>query len=308
MYYPPSGFYFSLNFEGFGSSDASFAEASGLTVELAYEEINEGGENHFNYRVPSRVKYPHLVLKRGLVIKKSPVAEWCVNSMQKSLASSIKTRTVTLKLLDPKKSGSSLAAWVFYNAYPVKWDITGFNAQASEFAVENLELAYSYFEYVPENKMRGGAVPKPPDQTKARRNQMKAIRQAEIRNNRKWANNAKKQALKNAMALHKKTTKRMGELKKLLGPGPASKLALTSAAKKALIASGSGTSKDDIKNKINELRAKYMAEMKMMNMMKKKVEKRIKKLGGKAPALATASAAASKVAGLAGKIFGLKKP
>jgi phage tail-like protein len=51
--------------------------------------------------------------------------------------------------LDPNKPSSSLATWAFFDAYPVKWKISKFNAQQSEIVTESIELTYTYFEYMP---------------------------------------------------------------------------------------------------------------------------------------------------------------
>ena len=54
MYYPPQGFYFSVTIiGGTDSKDSSFHEIGGINMELATDNIKEGGENHLNYRVPS---------------------------------------------------------------------------------------------------------------------------------------------------------------------------------------------------------------------------------------------------------------
>ena len=38
-----------------------------------------------------------------------------------------------------------LEAWSFIQAYPVKWSISGFNAQANEIVTETIDLSFQYF-------------------------------------------------------------------------------------------------------------------------------------------------------------------
>ena len=41
-----------------------FQDVSGLSFEIETETFVEGGENRFEYKLPKRIKYPNLVLKR----------------------------------------------------------------------------------------------------------------------------------------------------------------------------------------------------------------------------------------------------
>src|SRR5438477_11423574 len=49
-----------------GMTQAVFAEASGISIEMAVEEIEEGGNNDFVHRMPGRSKVSNLTLKRGI--------------------------------------------------------------------------------------------------------------------------------------------------------------------------------------------------------------------------------------------------
>ena len=54
---------FSAEFEGLEAG--RFHEVSGLSVEVEVIEFSEGGNNNFIHKLPGRVKYPNIVLKRG---------------------------------------------------------------------------------------------------------------------------------------------------------------------------------------------------------------------------------------------------
>ena len=70
FYYPPSGFHFKVEFIGVDGmntdTEQRFQEVSGLSFEVETEPLREGGENRFEYKLPKRIKYPNLILKRGL--------------------------------------------------------------------------------------------------------------------------------------------------------------------------------------------------------------------------------------------------
>jgi len=142
--YPPVGFYFELSFTGISSSvEASFKEVSGITMEMGVEEIPEGGENRFVHRVPTGTKYQNLVLKRGMVPSGSELAQWCFDTIGGGLGETISPKGIVVSLLNEK--GSPLKSWSFANAWPVKWEVSEFNAMEGEVVIETLEFAFSYF-------------------------------------------------------------------------------------------------------------------------------------------------------------------
>ena len=73
LLYPPPAFHFKVEVAGIGAgNDVRFSDVSGLSMELATEELAEAGENRFIQKYPVRAKYPELVLKRGLLATDSP--------------------------------------------------------------------------------------------------------------------------------------------------------------------------------------------------------------------------------------------
>ena len=152
-YYPPAAFYFSVQVLGSATSappksdvDASFKEASGIRAEFDFEEVIEGGENRFAYRLPRRAKYPNLVLKRGLVARDSFLADWVAKTIGSTMSTPIITQNLQVALLN--ETGSPLVAWRFMNAYPIRWDIAALDSQNNNVLIETLELAYNFFERV----------------------------------------------------------------------------------------------------------------------------------------------------------------
>jgi len=140
-YYPPVGFHFKVEFQDLpaNDNDVRFTEVSGLSVEMATEELAEGGENRFIQKYPVRSKYPELVLKRGL-LRSSAVWEWaraCLEDYQ------IVPKSLFIKLLDEEHN--PLMTWNVVGAYPTKWAVGDLNASSNTVAVETLQLFYQYF-------------------------------------------------------------------------------------------------------------------------------------------------------------------
>lgn len=140
-YYPPVGFHFKVEVLGLppNDHDVRFTEVSGLSAELATEEIAEGGENRFLQKYPTRTKYPELVLKRGLLLN-SEILNWirqCIEDFQ------IQPKHIDVKLLN--ENHQPLITWHLANAYPTKWSVSDFNATGNAVVIESLQFFYQYF-------------------------------------------------------------------------------------------------------------------------------------------------------------------
>lgn len=144
-YFPPSGFYYNVSVAGSSSEKASFQEVSGIEVTAEVETISEAGLNSYSHRVPKRTQYNNLVLKRGLFVADSKLLTWVKDTLQSGLGKRITPKTIIVTLYDPE--GGVHQAWSFVNAYPIKWSIGGMNAMESAIVVENIEFAYSYWEF-----------------------------------------------------------------------------------------------------------------------------------------------------------------
>lgn len=157
-YTPPVGFHFSvitldpLDVAAAAAAmagldiDGNFQEVSGISVSINTEEIIMGGENRYVYQVPSQTKYDNLVLKRGLVTTISPLATWCQSVFESDRGKAVKTKHIMLNLLD--ESGLPLMCWTFLNAYPIRWEMSGFDAMQNQIVVEQVEFVYRRFERV----------------------------------------------------------------------------------------------------------------------------------------------------------------
>ena len=145
-YYPPGAFYFSVQVLGAqpNAADASFQEVSGLQAELTVEEVAEGGENRFTHRLPRTAKYSNLVLKRGVVLGSSFLADWAARTIGAKLTRPIDTRNLQVSLLND--AGDPVVVWTFTNAFPVKLDASPLDSMANKILIETLELSYNYFE------------------------------------------------------------------------------------------------------------------------------------------------------------------
>ena len=140
--YPPAAFYFRVEFglDGIQDNDSRFQELSGLSAPGEVNEIREGGENRFAYRLPKAVQYSNLVLKRGL-ISDSRIIAWINDILGGDLSAPIKPVDLIVTLMN--EDNEPAASWKVENAYPVKFEVESFNAKSNEAAVEQIEFAYN---------------------------------------------------------------------------------------------------------------------------------------------------------------------
>lgn len=141
-YYPPVSFHFKVEFDldGIRDQDFRFQEVSGLNVEIETEALKSGGENRFTYALPTRARYANLTLKRGLFAD-SRLIRWCKEAVE---TLEVEPTTVFVTLLNDKHE--ALQLYSFFNAYPLKWSISDFNAEDSKLVIETIELSFQYFK------------------------------------------------------------------------------------------------------------------------------------------------------------------
>lgn len=128
-----------------GTEIGWFSEVSGLQVDIAVEDVQEGGENGYTHKLPGRMSWPNIVLKRG-VTQNDALLKWLSKSSGEgfAVAGNKLTRSsaaITLLAAD----GTRLRAWNFDGAFPVKWTGPKFAAESPSAAAEELEIAHHGF-------------------------------------------------------------------------------------------------------------------------------------------------------------------
>lgn len=122
------------------SPRGAFAELSGLGLETAVIEYRTGGERTQSVRkLPGLTKYTNVTLKRGIV---GDLAFW--NWVRSVVQGQAQRADVTITLLDEQRN--PVMAWRLRRAWPCKYSVGALNADASEVAVETLELAHEGLE------------------------------------------------------------------------------------------------------------------------------------------------------------------
>ncbi len=122
-----------------------FMEISGLQVTVGVDDVEEGGENSYVHKLPGRMTWPNVTLKRGIT-QNDGLLTWLNKSSGEQFAASgnkLARSTAAITLVGP--SGKRLRAWEFDGAFPVKWTGPNFAVSSTDMAVEELEITHHGF-------------------------------------------------------------------------------------------------------------------------------------------------------------------
>jgi phage tail-like protein len=134
-----------INGGSVASFDANFQSVSGLDAEIETENVKEGGENHFEHKLPVRRRFGDLVLKRGILAPAdaSFLTDWCVKAVE---TMKIVPLDLDILLLNDTNH-EAIMKWKVIHAWPKKWKFGELNAERSEVLIETIEFNYNRIEF-----------------------------------------------------------------------------------------------------------------------------------------------------------------
>ncbi len=123
-----------------GDTVAGFREADLPEARIEIAAYREGNERSNTIRrLPGRVEYSPLVLRRGFAGDRTLFQWW-----RDVADGNLDRRNVVIILRD--QSGRDVARWAFRDALPTKYSGPSFRAQGNEVAIESIELAVESME------------------------------------------------------------------------------------------------------------------------------------------------------------------
>jgi len=132
--YPMPKFHFQCEW---GGTKIGFTEVSGLDVETEVIEYRHGASPEYHVtKMPGMQKYGNITLKRGTFATDNEFYDWW-NSVK---LNTIERRDLTISLLN--ENHEPVVVWKIKNAWPTKVQSTDLKSDASEVAIETLELAH----------------------------------------------------------------------------------------------------------------------------------------------------------------------
>ena len=123
-------------------NEFSFKSVSGLAAEVEVIEYRAGADPiSLTRKLPGRVRYPNVILKRGLTTTHDLWDWW-----QTVVNGSVERRSVLITLLDDSRN--AMLRWQLREAWIAKFEAPEFDASKNEVAIESIELAHEGFELI----------------------------------------------------------------------------------------------------------------------------------------------------------------
>jgi phage tail-like protein len=125
--------------------NGAFTECDGLEMTVEPKKIREGGNNTRQINLVGPVSYGNLTLKRGMTRNQdlwkwfaAAVASPAANSKQRGLLAGA-------EIVMADASGKGSVRYRLYDCLPIKLKAAPLNAKEGAVAIEELQIAYSYF-------------------------------------------------------------------------------------------------------------------------------------------------------------------
>ena len=132
-------------FEVDGVEIGTFREVRGLQLSVSVEEHVEGGQNGYVHKLPGVLRWPNIVLTRGIV-SSDALFTWVTNSAGENFAANgNKVARSTGAVTAINYTGERLRAWEFDSVFAVSWTGPVFSVGSDEPLVEELEIAHNGF-------------------------------------------------------------------------------------------------------------------------------------------------------------------
>jgi phage tail-like protein len=128
---------FNYKLEIGGIQNAGFSECSGLNTENTPIEYREGADKPLTVRKqPGLMKYGNITLKRGIT-KDMDLVKWL-----KTVSDGDVNRLPSISIILQDEQQKEAARWNLSNAWACKWTGPDLKANASEIAIESLEICH----------------------------------------------------------------------------------------------------------------------------------------------------------------------
>ncbi|MHB1555438.1 MAG: phage tail protein [Acidimicrobiales bacterium] len=132
-------------FEVDGESIGLFGEVSGLEVNVDSVTYAEGGENGYVHKLPGRLTWPNIVLRRGITNSDALFAWVNKTAGPKFESNHDKLERATAAITLIADDGKRLRSWEMQGAFAVRWSGPTLSAGNDGAATEELEIAHHGF-------------------------------------------------------------------------------------------------------------------------------------------------------------------
>ncbi|NLF04717.1 MAG: phage tail protein [Actinomycetales bacterium] len=132
-------------FEVDGVPIGRFKEVTGLRLDVTVEEYVEGGQNAYVHQLPGVMRWPNIVLTRGLV-ESDALFAWVQKSSGEGFAGAENTLTrATGAVTVVNHRGERLRSWEVQGVFAVSWSGPSLSSDSEDPLTETLEVAHNGF-------------------------------------------------------------------------------------------------------------------------------------------------------------------
>ncbi len=132
--YPLTGFQFVVEIGGV--IHASFSEFSQLSMQWKVKKYKEGGVNHFEHQLPTRIKAAKVTLKYGANVSPD-LWRWITRGIYDG---NVDYLNMSIVMFDP--AWFEVRRWNLERAYPIKWKGPSLKSDSKKVAIESLTIAF----------------------------------------------------------------------------------------------------------------------------------------------------------------------
>lgn len=136
---PAPEFRYYIEFDGV--FEGSFIEVSGMSAKREVCEVREGGANDFVHKLPGRVSYGDITLRKGIMFS-TKMWDWFEEGLK-----GYKVKRQDLTIVQLSSYFNIPARW--YNvkdAFPISWEASRLASDSNQVAVESLTLTFKTIE------------------------------------------------------------------------------------------------------------------------------------------------------------------
>ena len=126
-----------------GTPAGEFKSVSGLSAETEVIEYREGGDDNLVRKLPGRLKYSNIVLRRGYV-PEPVLSDWVWTNLDPD--GMVDRRDGALQLQD--RAGNVVVRYEFFDAWPCKWSGATPHNESDAAFVEEIVICLEYFREV----------------------------------------------------------------------------------------------------------------------------------------------------------------
>ncbi len=120
-----------------GLETAAFSEATVPDITVANVEYREGVDPTHSRQLSGLTKFGNLTLKKG-VTDSMDMYNWFKKVVDKGAEDN--RQNITITLID--ETGADKSTWNIAEAWPIKYEDSGFNATGNEVMIETLEIVH----------------------------------------------------------------------------------------------------------------------------------------------------------------------